>query len=166
MLDPKIEKALNHQINAELTGAYEYLAMSAYFEVINLSGFSHWMLKQYQEELAHAMRLFQYIHARSGRVVLEAIEKPPHEFVAPGDAFVKALDLEKANTQSIYELYTLATQIGDYATQSHLKWFLDEQVEEEKLLDEARSLMEIAGDDKSALLMLNEKFGSRTGEGK
>lgn len=165
MLDPKIESALNRQINAELTAAYEYLAMAAYFEGINLSGFSNWMLKQYQEEQTHAMRLFEYIHARSGRVELEAIGKPPGDFATPKDAFIQALDLEKGNTQAIYELYTLATQIGDYATQSHLKWFLDEQVEEEKLLDEARSLMEIAGDDKSALLMLNEKFGARTGSG-
>ena len=162
MLDKKIEKALNQQVNAEFTAAYQYLSMAAYFEGINLNGFAKWMVKQYQEELTHAMKLFEYIHARSGRAVLEAIAKPPTDFKTPKDAFLQALDLEKGNTKSIYDLYTLATQISDYATQSHLKWFLDEQVEEEKLLDEARSLMEIAGDDKSALLMLNEKFGNRT----
>ena len=161
MLDKKIEKALNHQIKAELAASYKYLAMGAYFEDLNLTGFSSWMLKQHEEERTHAMKLFHYIHARNGRVSLDAIEKPESEFKTPKDAFLKALDLEKENTAAIYDLYTLATEIGDYATQSHLKWFLDEQVEEERLLEEARSLMEIAGDDKSALLLLNEKFGSR-----
>ena len=166
MLDKKIENALNHQINLEFTAAYEYLSMAAYFDGLNLAGFSSWMVKQHQEELMHAMKLFHYIHARSGRVALEAIHKPFCDFKTPRDAFVKALDLERANTKAIYDLYTLATQIADYATQSHLKWFLDEQVEEEKLLDEARSLLEIAGDDKSALLMLNDKFAGRAGAGK
>lgn len=162
MLDKNIEQALNNQINAELAASYKYLAMGAYFEDINLTGFSSWMLKQHEEERTHAMKLFHYIHARNGCVVLEAVEKPERNFKTPKEAFIKALDLEKENTASIYELYKLATQIGDYATQSHLKWFLDEQVEEERLLEEARALMEIAGDDKSALLLLNEKFGNRT----
>jgi len=161
MLDNKIEKALNDQINAELGASYKYLAMSAYFEDMNLTGFASWMLKQHDEERMHALKLFHYVHARNARVELDAVEKPESNFKTPKDAFIKALDLEKQNTASIYELYTLATQIGDYATQSHLKWFLDEQVEEERLLEEARALMEIAGDDRSALLLLNEKFGGR-----
>lgn len=161
MLDKKIETALNHQINMELSAAYHYLAMGAYFEDANLSGFAAWMLAQRSEELTHAMKLFHYIHARGGRVELEAVEKPPSAFKTPKDAFEKALALEQSNTSAIHNLYKLATEIGDYATQSHLKWFLDEQVEEEHLFDEARSLFEIAGDDRSALLMLNEKFGAR-----
>jgi len=161
MLDKKIEQALNEQINAELAASYKYLAMGAYFEDLNLTGFASWMLKQHEEERTHAMKLFHYIHARNGCVVLEAVEKPERNFKTPKEAFIRALDLEKENTSSIYSLYTLATQIGDYATQSHLKWFLDEQVEEERLLEEARALMEIAGDDRSALLLLNEKFGGR-----
>ena len=160
MLDKKIEKALNQQINMELSAAYHYLAMGAYFEDANLSGFASWMLTQRQEELVHAMKLFHYVLHRGGKVELEALAKPPANFKTPKDAFLKALELEKSNTAAINSLYKLATQIGDYATQSHLKWFLDEQVEEEHLFDEARSLFEIAGDDRSALLILNEKFGS------
>jgi ferritin len=161
MLDKKIEKALNQQINMELSAAYHYLAMGAYFEDTNLSGFASWMLAQRQEELTHAMKLFQYVLHRGGKVELEAVEKPPSNFKTPKDAFLKALALEQANTAAIYDLYKLATQIGDYATQSHLKWFLDEQVEEEHLFDEAKSLFEIAGEEPSALLLLNEKFGQR-----
>lgn len=165
MLDTQIEKALNHQINTELSAAYNYLAMGAYFEAANLSGFGAWMLTQHREELTHAMKLFHYILARGGKVELEAVEKPATNFVTTKDAFVRALNMERSNTESIYHLYKLAVEIGDYATQSHLQWFLDEQVEEERLFDEARALLDIAGDDKSALLMLNEKFGGRAGAG-
>ena len=161
MLDKKIEKALNDQVNMEFSAAYHYLAMGAYFEHANLTGFASWMFTQRGEELTHAMKLFHYVHARGGKVELEAVAKPPSAFKTPRDAFLKAYGLEKANTAAIYKLYTLATEQGDYATQSHLKWFLDEQVEEEHLFDEAKSLFDIAADEPSALLILDEKFGRR-----
>ena len=164
MLESKIETALNEQINQELDAAHNYLAMSAYLDRTNLSGFASWMKIQHDEELEHAMRLYQYVLDRGGRVELGAIDKPRTDYEDIHEVFRKALEMEKANTASIHALYRLATEQHDFATQSHLQWFLDEQVEEEKIFDEVRALLEMAGNDKSALLMLNEKLGARKPE--
>jgi ferritin len=80
MLSKKMEKALNEQVNAEMYSAYLYLAMSAYFEDQNLSGFANWMYVQAQEEMTHAMKIYRYIHDRGGRVLLEQIDKPQTEW--------------------------------------------------------------------------------------
>ena len=166
MLDPKIEKALNNQINHELASAYNYLAMAAHFEKQNLSGLAHWMFQQREEEQEHAMRLVRYVLDRGGKVDLEAIEKPVAEYGSILKVFEEALAMEQENTRAINDLYGLAIDVKDYATQSNLKWFVDEQVEEEKLMDEVLAMLKLAGDDKSALLVLNRQLAERQPESK
>jgi len=161
MLDQQVLDALNKQINHEMTAAYNYLAMEAWFEHANLTGFAQWMHQQRLEELDHATKLFQFVNHRGGRVQLDAVAKPNAEFKDPRDVFAKAFALERKNTEAIHELYELATQKKDYATQSMLKWFIDEQVEEEDTTSEIEALLEMAGDDTSALLMLNRQLGER-----
>ncbi|MDH3284537.1 MAG: ferritin [Acidobacteriota bacterium] len=166
MLDKSMEKSLNRQINQELDGAYNYLAMAAYMDRINLTGFATWLRAQREEELAHAMRLYQYVLDRGGRIELEALSKPQADFEGVREVFVKAIQLEKQNTSAINDLFRLAVEQGDYATQSHLQWFIDEQVEEEKQFDEVSGLLDMVGEDKSALLLLNDKLGARKDEEK
>lgn len=161
MIKKEIEAAINAQINQELSASYVYLGMVAYFERENLSGFARWCLVQHQEELQHAMKLFQYLLDRGGRVQLENIEKPRHRYEGPREVFTTALAQEQANSQSIDQLYVLANQVGDHATVSHLQWFLDEQVEEEKVVGEVLALVEMAGQDANAILYLNDKLGAR-----
>ncbi len=164
MITKQIEAAINAQINQELSASYVYLGMVAYFEQENLSGFAHWCLIQHQEELQHAMRLFRYLLDRGGHVQLENIEKPRQSYDGSREVFATALEQEQANTQSINQLYSLAAQLGDHATMSHLQWFLDEQVEEEKTVSEVLALVDLAGHDANALLYLNDKLGSRQPE--
>ncbi len=133
MLDSKLESAINQQINQEFAAGYSYLAMAAHFEGRNLDGFAQWMTAQHQEELAHAMRLYRYVLDRGGKVTLEAIDKPKADFGSTRGVFEAAYAQERANTKSINQLYGLAKSLGDYATISHLQWFLDEQVEEENI---------------------------------
>jgi ferritin len=161
MIDPKIEAALNQQINHELASAYNYLAMSAHFEHINMTGMARWMDLQREEENEHAMRLVKYVLARGGKVQLEAVDKPRTNFTSIIEVFEAALKSEQDNTRAINELYSLAVSVKDYATQSSLQWFLDEQVEEESLMDETLALVKLVGDDKSALLVLNGQLGGR-----
>lgn len=161
-LDPKIESALNKQINQEMSAAYAYLAAAAWFDAENLKGFSAWMRVQREEELAHAQKVLDYLQDRGGRLELEAVAKPKTEFDSVTEVFQKALESEQANTRSIHELYSLAVEVNDYPTQSFLKWFIDEQVEEERVVNDAIGLLEHAGDDKSALLVLNQQFGQRS----
>lgn len=163
-IDPKIESAINQQINHEMTAAYSYLAMVVYFDQINLAGFATWMRKQHDEEWLHAMKLFQYLLDRGGTVGLDTIPRPSADFSSVADVFEAALKMERQNTAAINALYALAKELNDYATLSHLQWFLDEQVEEEKLMEETLGLIRFAGDDKSALLTLNNQMAKRPDE--
>ena len=164
MLDKKIEESLNRQINFEFAAAHNYLAMAAHFERVNLLGFAGWMQQQREEEVVHAMRLFQYVNDRGGSVRLGAIEEPPYEFESTRAVFLKSLEMEQDNTRAINDLYSLATDLKDFATMSHLQWFLDEQVEEEKIMNEVIAKIDLAGHDRAALLVLNQELGNRQPE--
>ena len=161
-LSKKIETALNKQINQEMSAAYAYLAASAWFESENYDGFAKWMGVQRSEELEHAQKFITYLLDRGGRLDLAAVEKPKGAYKKPIEVFNAALKSEENNTRSIHELYKLAIDEADYATQSFLKWFIDEQVEEEKIMHDAIGLLEHADDNPSALLVLNERFGARS----
>jgi ferritin len=165
MMDAKIEQALNAQINLEFSASYSYLAMALYMDAKHLGGFASWMIKQSDEERAHGRRLLRYMLDRSGNVELESVPKPQVDYGSINEVFEMSLEQEKSNTASINKLYALARDLNDYATQAHLQWFLDEQVEEEKSILDILGRLELAGDDKTALLILDEYLGSRSPEG-
>ena len=160
-LKENIEKALNEQLNKELYSAYLYLAMAAYFESKNLKGFANWMMQQAIEEQCHAMKFYNFIVERGGRVILEAIEKPPTEWASPLDVFEYTYEHEKKVTESINNLYALAKQENDYATEVFLHWFIDEQVEEEASVDEIVNKLRLVGDKGHALLMIDRELAMR-----
>lgn len=162
MLSTKMEKAFNDQINAELFSAYLYLSMVAYFQDQNLDGFAHWMTLQSQEEVEHAMKLFQFVNERGGRVTLEAIDKPQEEWASPLAAMEGALAHEQYITQRIHELVDLAWAEKDHASVSFLTWFVDEQVEEEDSASALVHKLRLVGDHGGGLFMLDRDMGSRT----
>ncbi|MBT8038300.1 MAG: ferritin [Verrucomicrobiae bacterium] len=164
MIHQDLQEALNSQINQELTAAYNYLGMATYFDAQNLDGFANWMYRQHDEEQAHAMKLLRYLQDRGGHVELESIGSPRSEFANPMEIFKISLVQEQKNTASINELYALATRLNDYATKSHLQWFIDEQVEEEKSVEDIIALLERIDDDAAGLLYLNDKLGARSAE--
>jgi len=163
MIKDNVEKALNDQIQYEFTAAYAYLAMSAYFEGQNLSGFASWMLQQAKEEVEHAMKLFAYVNDRGGQVVLGAVREPKAGYKSASEVAQASLAMEQANTQAINKLYALAVKENDYATQTMLHWFINEQVEEEKTMREVIGLLEMAGDNRGAMLVLNGRMAQRSG---
>ena len=160
-LSKKMQDALNEQIREELASAYIYLSMAAYCESINLGGFAHWMQAQSNEEMAHAMKFYGYIHERGGRVVLDAIEQPPTEFAGPLDVFEKTLAHEQYITERIHKLYALAVEESDYASLSILQWFVDEQVEEENSATEILEILKMIGEKGQALFMLDRQLANR-----
>jgi len=164
MLSEKIQQALNRQITYEYAASYTYLAMAAYFESLSLTGFAHWFRVQSEEEREHAIRFFDYVNDRGGRVILSAIEEPRNEYASPLDAFEHALAHEQRVTASIHAIYALAVQENDYATMCMLKWFIDEQVEEEKNADEIIQHLKLIGNDGVGLLMLDRKLAERQEE--
>lgn len=164
MLSPRIQDALNAQLNLELESSYAYLAMAAFFESASLPGMARWMRVQSGEEQVHAMKLFDHICDRGGRVVLQPIGQPTLDFDTPLGAFEAALGHERKVTAAINALYALAQQETDYPSQVLLQWFITEQVEEEKTAQQAIDQLRMAGSDPSALLMLDQSFGARTAD--
>ncbi len=164
MLSPKMEQALNGQVNAELYSAYLYLAMAAYFESLGLKGFATWMKAQAQEEVGHAMKIFDFIAERGGRVELAAIDAPKAGWDSPLAAFEAALEHERHVTSLIHELVAAALAENDYATKNMLDWFVDEQVEEEATAGEIVGRLKLTGGEGPSLLMLDNLLGQRKPE--
>lgn len=162
MINEKLEKAFNIQINKEFYSEYLYLSMQAYFERLNLKGFVNWMSVQVQEERAHAIGMFDYLNQRGGVVALEAIEKPEIDWKSPLDVFENVLKHEEYVTASINELMDVAEEVKDRAAMSFLNWYLKEQVEEEDNVGNVLATLRLIGDDKKALLMLDKDLAART----
>ncbi len=162
MINEKLEKAFNNQINKELYSEYLYLSMQAYFERLNLKGFVNWMSVQVQEEHAHALGMFDYLNQRGGNVQLEAIDKPETDWESPLAVFEQVLEHEEYVTSRINALMDVAEETKDRAAMSFLNWYLKEQVEEEDNVGNVLATLKLIGDDKKALLMLDKDLATRT----
>ncbi len=163
-MDKKVLNALNEQIRAELHSAYLYLAMSAHFSERNLDGFASWMKIQAGEEVGHAMRLYAHVLETGGHIELKAVDAPPAEFGSALEIFEAALAHEKKITGMINDLFKLAREAGEHATELAVQWFVTEQVEEEDSAGRAVEQLQLAGDSTAALLMLDQQFGARQAE--
>lgn len=161
MLNKKIQDAINEQINKELYSAYLYLAMAAYFDSNNLPGFAHWMRAQYGEETQHALKFYRYVNERGGRVFVKGIDEPPAEFGSPLKTFEQTLEHEQFVTGLINSLYELALEEKDYATQSLLKWYIDEQVEEEANASYIVDMLKMVGEKGNGLILLDRQLAQR-----
>lgn len=161
MLSEKMAGALNEQLNKEIYSAYLYLSMSAYSTYIGLKGFANWFMVQYQEEMAHAMKFYDYINSQGGRVNLTAIAQPPAEFMSPLDMFERTLAHEQFVTKSINELVDFAIAEKDHATNILLQWYVTEQIEEEGNDNEIIAKLKLVGDDGNGLLMVDRELAMR-----
>jgi ferritin len=156
-----MQRALNDQIRKEFGASYLYLSMSAYFAEKNLNGFARWMRMQAMEEARHAMRIFDFVEDRGGRVTLEAIDRPPPDFPSPLAVFEHARDHEAKVSAGIHALFELAGSEKDWASQAMLQWFITEQVEEEKTSSEIVATLRMIGDNTSGLYMYDKELGGR-----
>ncbi|MFW6082485.1 MAG: ferritin [Chloroflexota bacterium] len=161
MLSNAMQKAINEQVRDELYSAYLYLSMAAYFESVSLAGFASWMRAQSEEEVSHAMKLFDFVNERGGRVLLHAIDQPPVDFESPRAVFEMTYEHEQKVTGLIHDLYELAKEEKDYAAQVMLHWFIEEQVEEEDSVSQILDTLERIGDKDHALIMLDRELGQR-----
>jgi ferritin len=161
MLTQKVQDALNAQLNLELYSSYVYLSMSAYFESVNLKGMAGWMRVQTQEELAHAAKFLNFITERSGRVILKEVKGPKTEWSSPLEAFEDAYRHECLVSSQINELVNLSIHEKDHATNNFLQWFVSEQVEEEASVLEIAEKLKLAGENATALFMIDQELGQR-----
>jgi ferritin len=160
-LSSKLEKALNEQINLELLSAYAYWGMAAYFEQTPFTGFANWMKLQTSEELEHARKFFDYIAERNGKITLKALSEPKTDYKSPLESFQTSLTHEHKVSAAICGLYDLAQNEKDYPTLSFLKWFLDEQVEEEKTVTDFVAKLELVGENHNGLYQIDKLAGRR-----
>ncbi|MCK9557207.1 MAG: ferritin [Candidatus Cloacimonetes bacterium] len=161
MISNKMVNAINEQINRELYSEYLYISMQAWFADQNLDGMANWMDAQGKEERFHAMKFFNYLVERGGRVKLKAIAEPTHEFDNPLKAFQMALEHEKFISKSINELMDLAIKDNDHATRSFLQWYIDEQVEEEASVDKIVNMLKMVGDNVHGIMMIDRDLAQR-----
>jgi len=164
MINKPLQDAMNDQINKELYSSYLYLSMAAFLEEKNLPGFAHWMRIQEAEEREHAMKFYDYMVERGGRVTLKAIDAPKTEWKSTLELAEEVAAHEAMVTASIYSLYELALKEKDYPTQIMLQWFISEQVEEEKNAAEIVSNLKLIEDRGTAILMLDHRLAKRGGE--
>jgi ferritin len=157
----KVATAINKQINAEFYSSYLYLAMAAYFEAKNWLGFSHWMKIQSQEENTHGMKFYGYVLERGGEVALADIKAAATDWKTPLNVFEAVYEHELKVTALINDLLKLARQEGDAATESLLKWFIDEQVEEEAHAKQIVDKLKMIKDSANGLFMLDHELGER-----
>lgn len=161
MLNERITEALNKQINNEIYSAYLYLSMSAHSTFIGLKGFANWFMVQYQEEMVHAMKIYDYINAQGGQVKLMAVAQPPTEFGSPLEMFEKTLEHEKFVTKCINDLVDLAIEEKDHASNIFLQWFVTEQIEEEANDNEIISKLKLVGKEVNGLFMIDKELAAR-----
>jgi len=160
-MDKKMEAALNKQINAEYYSSYLYLSMASYCESLNLPGFANWMRVQAQEEMVHALKFFDYVVHRGGRVLLTAVDAPETEWKSPLACFQAVYKHEQLVTSLINGLVDLARELRDHAADNLLQWFVAEQVEEENSADKVVQDLKRAGDNAQLLLMIDRELATR-----
>ena len=161
MLSKKMLKELNIQIMYEMFSAYYYLSMAAYLDDLNLAGFANFFKIQYKEEVDHAMKFYNYIYEQGGNVKLQAIDQPKTEFKSPEEIFKLSWEHEQFVTSRIYILMDLAKKEKDYSSESFLKWFVDEQVEEESNMKGLLDKVKLVGKNGNGLLMIDMELTKR-----
>ena len=161
MISEKMAEALNTQLNREMYSAYLYMSMSAHSTHIGLKGFANWFMVQYQEEMVHAMKFYDYLNSQGGKVKLLDIEAPPTDFDSPLDMFEKTLAHEKKVTRLIHDLVDLAIAEKDHATNIFLQWFVTEQIEEEGNDNDIIAQLKLMGDEGNALFMIDKELATR-----
>ncbi len=164
MISKKIQDAINAQINAEMYSSYLYLSMSAFAMSANFKGFAHWFKVQANEETKHAMKLYDHLLDRGGKVELAPIKQPPTHFQNLLDAFEQTYEHEKKVTGLINKLYETAKKENDYAAQVMLQWFINEQVEEEASSCEILQKLQLLGEKATgSLLYIDKELKKREG---
>ena len=162
MLDQKVAKLINEQINKELYSAYLYLDFYIYYEDLGLDGFANWYNIQAQEERDHAMLMLQYLQNNGVKPVLDTVAKPDKELKDKLEVLKLALEHEQYVTSLINDIYEAALAVKDYRTMQFLDWFVKEQGEEEKTAEDLVKKMELFGGDAKGLYMLNSEMAART----
>ncbi|MHA7964514.1 ferritin [Paenibacillus sp. CAU 1782] len=161
-MNDNLAKALNDQMNFEFYSAHVYLAMAAYCSGDSLDGFANFFIVQAEEERFHAMKIYKFLNDRGRRATLDALPEPSNEYSSMLHAFQQGYKHEQQNTKRFYDLSDIALNDREHATINFLKWFIDEQVEEEALFDSIINKLKRIDKDSNAFYMLDAEFAGRS----
>lgn len=161
MLSKRLLDAINEQIQYEFYSSHLYLAMASYCYSIDFDGFANFFMVQAEEEKFHAMKFFNFINEMDEKVVLTGIDTPPDDYADITEVYTKTLEHERTVTQRIYKLMDVAMEEREHATISFLKWFIDEQVEEEATVKAILQKLKRANGDVSIMYALDAEMGTR-----
>jgi ferritin len=162
MLSEALIRALSGQVNAEYYSAYLYLGMSAYADREGYRGIANWFFVQAQEERAHAVHLYQHILERGASPVFADIQAPPVSFAGIKDVFEKVLAHERGVTERINTIASLAVEEKDHATYNFILWYVSEQIEEEKSVEEIIAKINLMGNNPALLFNVDAELAART----
>ncbi len=161
MIPKRVRDEMNLQVKLELESAYVYLAMVAWFRAQNLDGMAHWMRCQAHEEMIHAMKFFDHIGERGGTVELLALAQQKSSWASPLEAWKDAYAHEQFITERIRTITRVVREEGDFAAEPLCAWFNNEQIEEESNTSKAVASLEMIGDSRQGLLMIDRELGAR-----
>ncbi len=156
----KVLKLLNDQMNFEFYSAHIYLGMASYCSEIGLDGFENWFKVQYQEEVSHAMKFFDYINASGGRAMVENFGPITNDYDSLLDTLKTALAHEEEVTSRIHSVAKVALESADLSSFSFIQWFIDEQVEEEETVSKIIRDVERVGGE--GLYLIDKELATRT----
>ncbi len=162
MISKELQEALIEQLNKEYHSAYLYLGMSAYCSKEGFNGASNWFLIQYQEEVAHGMKLFKYLEDQDVEIKLPQIDAVEVEYKSLLDVFKKSLAHEQKMSKNLNNLSDLAMKEKDHATYNLLQWYVTEQVEEEATVSEIIDHIKLVGDNGYGLYTIDKELGGRS----
>lgn len=162
MICKNLQKALIEQLNKEFQSAYVYLGMSAYSSTEGFNGAASWFLIQYQEEVAHGMKLFKYLEEQNVQIELPSLKASKVNYKSLLDVFKSSLAHEQYMTKNLNNLSDLAMKNKDHATYSLLQWYTSEQVEEEATVSAIIDHIKLIGDNGYGLYALDKELSTRS----
>ncbi len=165
MISDKMAAKINEQIKNELYSGHLYLSMAAYCSSIDMDGFANFFIVQEQEERAHAMKFYHYLVEQNKEVKIYGLDQPKQDFKSLVEVFDLAWKHEQRITSLLNEIMHLAVDEKDYATQSLIKWYIDEQVEEEASMLKILKQLQMVGEKGPGIFMLDAHLKERKFKG-
>ena len=162
MISKRLVGVIDMQINREIYSAYLYLSMASYLDSLKLKGCANWMKVQFREEMAHAMKLYDYLYERGARVTMLPIEAPRSSWDSPLKVFENVLAHEKKVTALINSLVSIAKEEKDEDLVRFLGWFVKEQEEEEESAGSKAEMFRNAGMDEKKIREIDGELAKRT----
>jgi bacterioferritin B len=130
MSDPRFAEALSGQIAYEFGASQQYIAIAVHYDSETLPRLAAHFYRQAVEERNHAMMMVQYLLDAGLEVTIPGVAAPKAAFSDLVEPVALALEQERRVSEQIGALATLARELGDYAGEQFMQWFIKEQVEE------------------------------------